>query len=136
MAKHTVKHTCGHTSNLNLVGPMRERERKLAWLRTIPCQSCEREAESTKAAANAKTSGLVTLSGSGKQIAWAESLRAKAISEITGYETKVIAVRKNDPTKANAILKAIDNVRTQATARWWIDHRDATIRDMLREAIA
>ncbi len=136
MAKHTVKHTCGHTSGLNLVGPMRERERKLAWLRTIPCQSCERAAASTVAAASAKTSGLVALSGSDKQIAWAESIRAPITSEIASYEAKVLAIRSNDPTKADSILAAIASVRTQTTARWWIDHRNDSMRTVLREALA
>ena len=34
MAQYTVKSGCGHTTTVNLFGPGRERDRRLAWMRS------------------------------------------------------------------------------------------------------
>lgn len=42
MAQHTVTSGCGHTTTLQLYGPMQERERRLTWMRspTGMCNPC------------------------------------------------------------------------------------------------
>ena len=48
MAHYTVEHTCGHTHTYSLFGPMKERDRKLAWLAEQDCPACRREADMAK----------------------------------------------------------------------------------------
>lgn len=44
MAKYAVTYGCGHEATVRLVGPGKDRERKLAWMRTIGCPRCQRDA--------------------------------------------------------------------------------------------
>ena len=57
MAKHTINHTCGHESEVNLVGPHEERDRKIEWLEGQQCWRCRKDAEF--AAAQADTSPVI-----------------------------------------------------------------------------
>jgi hypothetical protein len=41
MAKYYPPYSCGHSREVVLYGPHRERERKLAWLETVPCPACK-----------------------------------------------------------------------------------------------
>lgn len=97
MAKYDVTHTCGHTVEIEQFGPEQARREARAQMRQHPCLAC-RNAEA--AAANAEA-GLPALTGSPKQIAWAESIRAKAVAN-----------RTTTPEQQRI-----------AGAAWWIDHR-------------
>lgn len=57
MAKYTINHTCGHESEVNLVGAHRERDRKIEWLEGQQCWKCRKDAEF--AAAQADTSPVI-----------------------------------------------------------------------------
>lgn len=91
MAKVSIEHACGHTESHQLYGPGRDRERKAAWLETTLCYACykeqqqlEREQASAAAAEQAVDAGLPELTGTEKQVAWAERIRADWISQ-NGY---------------------------------------------------
>ena len=70
---------------------------------------------------------LVRLTGTEKQIAWAEDIRKANISHLQdclqGFELR--AARGDDfPEIRAALQKAIDGLMTQPTeAKWWIEHR-------------
>jgi len=70
---------------------------------------------------------LVRLTGTEKQIAWAEDIRKANISHLQdclqGFELR--AARGDDFPEIRATLqKAIDGLMTQPTeAKWWIEHR-------------
>jgi hypothetical protein len=40
MAKYTVNHSCGHTQTHELFGSGKDRERRIAWLKTTDCKEC------------------------------------------------------------------------------------------------
>lgn len=109
MARYTVTHTCGHTQTHELVGPMKDRERKLAWEAKGVCSDCYRQQRIAKEQEEAKkfeqnnAGSLPTLTGSEKQIAWAQSIRAKLLND-----------------KYNPLSK---QARTETDSRWFINNR-------------
>lgn len=132
MAKYSVEHSCGHTVEVQLQGKMTERTRKLEWLAGQDCPACEKAERAAKhnaanaaaAQANAEA-GLVTLHGSDKQIAWAETIRAQFIP---GLQAKLAEVQSK-ATEANAALVAqavemIQSIIDEKSASYWIDSRD------------
>lgn len=140
MAKYTINHKCGHTSEVRLFGKVSERERKIAWLESQECRECraKREAEERsekKAAAEAarteareasKTEVLallrsedafgavlhVPLTGSPKQIEWATDIRERAVAHA-----------KSAPIRAEWLWILADIYASKTEAKWWIDHR-------------
>lgn len=156
MSSHTITHTCGHTIVHQLYGPTGKgfggRESRAEWLRQQPCLTCKREAE-TKARANANAadaeqsaaanlaSGLPALVGTERQIAWAESIRAKAIAaELNRVHAMSSSLdmpqrlREAGLTQADyeirrhavydAGVAARLTIETETSAKWWIDNRN------------
>ena len=89
MAKYDVTHACGHQQTHQLVGPHKDRERKVGWLETTDCSECyqaerlrQREAALEAAVVQAKEFELPALVGSEKQIAWAIQLRADFVAQL------------------------------------------------------
>src|SRR6185503_6208900 len=78
----TIKHTCGHTETMQLYGSREERERREAWLDSKLCRECERAAQTQQAQSQAAERHLPTLTGSDKQIAWAERIRAELLAKV------------------------------------------------------
>ena len=79
-----------------------------------------REAENKAAAETAGALGLPELSGSEKQVAWAISIRQKALDEALAPHGGSLA-NLND--KGCAVLAAA-MAKLPTEARWWIDHRE------------
>lgn len=79
-----------------------------------------REAENKAAAETAGALGLPALTGSEKQVAWAVSIRQKALDEALAPHGGSLA-NLND--KGRAVLAAA-MAKLPTEARWWIDHRD------------
>lgn len=137
MAKQSIRHECGHMAAHDLFGPNAERDRKIAWLRTVPCLACKRTAEQ-EAVATASPN-LPALTGSDKQVAWAASVRAKQLAVIAAELEKVAgAYDPADAAQAAAmagIEAAVARITRQAAASWWIDRRDSGTRALLREFV-
>lgn len=142
MAKQSVTHTCGHTSSVTGYN-RRDADSKADWAEGRPCSDCARDdARESHRTANEEAAevnaaaGLPALTGSDKQIAWAESVRAgliaKAETQITEWGERMvmtlatIGVSPDDPRIAVA-LKARRDVLAQQSQRtsasWWIDNR-------------
>lgn len=106
------------------------------------CPACEDKqlAEKTaRLAAEAKASGMPELTGSPKQIAWAEQIRAGKMKEIGEYleQAKVAC----DAETLKRIEHVLGHIRqNMAKASWWIDNRNLgpaiLIRNNFREAEA
>lgn len=127
MAKYTVHHICGHARLHDLFGKGAERERKLAWLATVDCPDCYRaakEAEKTAkneaAAKENKEAGLPELTGTPKQVAWAETIRGEKIKSVKAVLAKL--------DKSNALYAIVDGLVSEVinnpSAKYWIDNRD------------
>lgn len=152
MSKHHITHSCSHTATHNLVGNRSSREWRANKLAGEPCSVCwqaardaARAAESAAAASASAAQGLPALDGSPKQIAWAESIRAAALAEkeniVSHWETikeNLVGKRLHEANglrlddylaRARAVYDARRAARgeleTVASAKWWIDHRDA-----------
>ena len=126
MAWQTINHTCGCSDRQQMYGPMADRARRVAYLERTACAACR-----------AKSSDLT---GSEKQIAWAENIRSKqtpiikaAIARVEGSENGTPEIRKSIVAWLQAAL-----IETSASA--WIDRRDDTERALIvkasREALA
>ena len=93
MAKYEITHCCGHVRTYNLFGKTDDRNRKIEWLESQPCPDCKREEENAESAKKAAAENRPVLTGSEKQVAWANTLREEVISEI-GAERGTAAERK------------------------------------------
>lgn len=114
MANYTITHTCGHAQEHQIIGPMAGREPQAARLREQACTDCWRRQQNE--AAQAANVGMVALTGSPKQVAWAERIRAAARAEISA----VIG----DKTLTAEQQAALDRLYGQSSAGWWIDRSE------------
>lgn len=144
MAHYTVKcEKCGSEFEIQLFGKMDKRE----WVienGTHICDECQELERKERNAANAKRNaeqGLPKLTGSDKQIAWAETIRSKCsekkAEDFTGFffqEKLKSMMREGSITieelqqfdsQCKTILKeAFDGMKQNASASWWINNRD------------
>lgn len=124
MAKYTITYRCGHTAEVQLYGKYEDREKKIAWYKTIDCPECRAKA----AAAEAQADGLAELTGSSKQVSWASDIRAEKLADAEKLATKV--------TKNKDMFDgAVNKMKNETSASWWIDRRDDTIMDILKELL-
>lgn len=117
MAKYTVTHSCGHEREYQLYGKHTERDRKLEWLEAQECPACRKAREIERATEGVE---LPALEGSPKQIAWAESIRAKFVQDI----------------KADKYMDKDDALKTIASctsAKVFIDERDWGVVNLLNQ---
>lgn len=83
MAKYEIHHCCGHVRTVNLYGKTADRNRTIEWLESQPCPDCKREEENEANAKKAAAENRPVLTGSEKQVAWANTIRENTISTIT-----------------------------------------------------
>ncbi|WP_295442559.1 hypothetical protein [uncultured Thiodictyon sp.] len=140
MAWTSIEHSCGHTERHQLYGPGRTRDWRAQCLVADPCEDCARaarEAENAAAAAANAEAGLPPMTGTEKQIAWAETIRAYKLDllgraltgDLTGIDLAAFwgGLDRRDP-RAPAM---VDALQAQTLASWWIDHRDRKVGDLL-----
>lgn len=125
MAKYTITHTCGHQKVYQIVGAIADRDRKVAWLESQDCPECRKAAEKAAAESAAEKSpfaeiATAELTGSEKQIAWAKDIRNKVISELPSIIPAAIYAETNQV------------FASKTEAKWWIDNRNLTIKDLVR----
>ena len=143
MAQYTVTRACGHTETVALIGKIKNREWRLENVEPSKlCSECyqaelarQREEENREAAEAAKENNLPALTGTEKQIAWAETICHQILADMDEFiYTQVRAEYRNDPK----ILEAVGHIKGKTEARWWIDHRGMSmayeLRNLLEEA--
>lgn len=101
------------------------------------CEDKQQEEKVARLAEEAKASGLPELTGSPKQIAWAEQIRADQMKKIDAYleQAKVAC----DAETLKRIERVLSYIRqNMAKASWWVDNRNNSpailIRNNFREA--
>ena len=101
------------------------------------CEDRQYEEKAARLAEAAKASGLPELTGSPKQISWAEQIRADQMKKIDAYweQAKVAC----DAETLKRIEHVLGYIRQhKAKASWWIDNRNLgpaiLIRNNFREA--
>lgn len=128
MALTTITYKCGHSANVQIYGTNThgERDSKAAWYGTINCPNCKK----TEAAKWCADNGCSTLTGSSKQIAWAETIRQEAIA---GLEIAANGIPDEAPDAVRQqACEVIASAKAETRAAWWIDNRDS---DNVRDAI-
>lgn len=138
MAWHTITHSCGHTERHQLYGPGKTRDWRAAKLAEDPCEACrkvEQDAANAKAAAANAEAGLPALTGSDKQVAWAETVRAAKLDAIPAAieELQGQCPKAKWPEVEGKIIAATDAMQAQTAASWWIDRRDLKVAYILAD---
>ena len=105
LAKYKIKHPCGHETTANLVGPISKRQWQINKMEQENCRECHKEQKSKEAAIRAEEKALPNLTGSDKQVAWAITIRDKALQEYGDFP----------------------ELATQTSAKWWIDNRNRSV---------
>ena len=128
---------CGHTETVQIYGTnvRGERERRAEWLATQPCSDCVgaqraeyRQASAVVLTAQAVAAGLPALTGTPKQVAWAESIRMRLLDDL-----RAASERGPQRDRAGGIMAVYIRAASPVTeARDWIDHRNDP-RALLRE---
>jgi hypothetical protein len=142
MAKYTITQACGCEIVVQLYGPNRDRERKIEWYESLTCTDCQNK----EAAAQNQEAGLQQLTGTEKQIAWAESIRAAKLDivgriisgQMQGYDVGMhwgYESRRTMPLDHEHRDYALALLREQSSAKFWIENRDKRIGDLLTEMV-
>lgn len=132
MAKYTVTRSCGHEETVALIGKMKDRNWRLENVEPLKlCHECyqidlqrRREEANAEAAEAAKDNNLPALTGTDKQVSWAETIR---IELLTHMDTIIVDRRLSaeDPT---IMRDAIEHIKlSKITAHWWIDRRSLVL---------
>jgi len=121
MAWYDGIYSCGHEGRTNIIGPMKNREwiREQRFSRLCPdCYEKEKrekiEKENAEAVQKSKELELPELTGTEKQIAWANALRIKFLEKASEL--------KDNPGKIEKITQYI--ISNKIKASWYIDNRD------------
>lgn len=115
MAWYGGTYSCGHEGRTQVYGPTKDRQRKADYyFETHLCPECwkkEQERKAQEAAEIAKDLGCAELTGSTKQIAWAENIRASMFSILVNHP------------EYRDVVEGI--AKTETSAKFYIDNRDA-----------
>lgn len=130
MAKYEIERSCGCVETVDVYGTNvhGERDRKIAWLGSLPCRECEARASAEKA----EEDELRELSGSPKQVAWALDIRNEMIAALETGSERAIARRAGSITEEQAAearakaAKALGSIEAVDKAEWFIDNRFST----------
>ena len=124
MAKYTITYRCGHTAEVQLYGTYKDREKKIAYYKTIDCPECRAKA----VAEDAQSKGYAELTGSAKQVSWANDIRSKMMHEADELAANVTRNKE-------MFDKAVETMKNETSASWWIDRRNNTIKDIIKELL-
>lgn len=155
MAWYYGTFSCGHEGRVNLIGPTKTREWRAERRFEGLCPECfekerelEREKENKKAAEESKEMELPELTGSEKQVAWANTLRLKFIERfedefknLSKKEIHFIAERilsnRDDFSKKEIkdMLEKVDDIleyilTNKTKAKYFIDNRSFGEREL------
>lgn len=142
MAKYSVTYACGHEGTIQLFGSMDKREKQLEIAAAKLCPECYRKKKETERAEINKEAerksdaeGLPKLTGSEKQIAWANTLRLKELKSIDEWIEEIRIegraggiVRSSDGGKYISPAAEMTEgkkflMQNMQEAKFWIDSR-------------
>ncbi len=110
MAKYNVTYKCGHEEEMQLVGKHADRDRKIAYYKTIDCPKCRAEQAKKEDADD----NLPLLKGSDKQISWASEIRRNFITALADFRSQATIT---------SVIDAMGRViLAQDRAKYWIDN--------------
>jgi hypothetical protein len=133
MAKYTITRKCGHSEEMQIVGPEKDRPGKADWLATQSCAACRREQNHLSVDAWIEERGLVKLEGTEKQVSWANKIRKELVEEMERFVD--LANASPEHPDSAYIIRAYKWTLIQSKAAWWIDRREQTGRSQLTKMI-
>lgn len=125
MSQYDIQRACGHQDTIDIRGTnvRGERDRRAMWEGALDCFACRRAERqvrndelNARAARIAEASGWPALSGSDRQAAWAQDIRA----------TMIAALVDECGTREDIAALLITAILRRTDARWWIDRRGLT----------
>ena len=126
MAKYDVVFSCGHEERIDLFGKGSDRERKIAWFEKHGlCSACYKAEQQAKAAVRAAAWELPALTGTPKQIAWAERIRSDFFAKFEDMEKEDGQSTAEAAAKDERFGSFFAWVKGQTESRFWIDHKDS-----------
>lgn len=151
MAWYYGTYSCGHEGRVNIIGPGKDREWKKEREFAGLCPECcrkkieeERASKNDEAKKESEEMELPELSGSPKQVAWANTIRVEFIKNFSGKIAQTISGGKTLVRIAEygeyvtfklSDLQEIEKILMNKTeARFWIDHRNYTLLMYVKEA--
>ena len=136
--KIDIKFSCGHSGTVELYGSADERQHRIAYLEKYgTCSDCFKAQQAEMAEAISVKYMLPELTGSEKQISWANRIRTEKIADLE----KLFDSWASQRTTANSaqidavVSSVIEFVRKQTSAAWWIDNRDLNSKKLIKEAM-
>jgi len=151
MAKYYVTFSCGHDGEVRLFGPHRERQRKLEWFEQSglcpDCYKAHKQAEEDRLQAEEEKRlrevrqkvglpelELTELTGTPKQVAWAEDIRREKMTEV---DAELVARWHRISPGGQAVLKAArQELAEQGSAKWWIENRHLDCLTLIKNTTA
>lgn len=151
MAWYYGTYSCGHEGRVDIVGPGKDREWKKERIFSGLCPECyEKQLKESRNAENAASQKaaaemeLPELSGSPKQVDWANTLRVKTIEKLSsgmkkfrdsGFDTTKILVNGKAVSVSLAdMVEMVEILTWKSEAKYWIDRRNCNISFLLEEA--
>lgn len=115
--KYEIKHSCGCTETVDIFGTNvhGERDRKVERLESKPCRKCAHANDGEE------------LTGSDKQISWAQDIRHEMSNELDtlhAWATKNAKCDEHRKQFDDNFAVARENMAKITEARWFIDNRD------------
>ena len=132
--KREVTYHCGHSETRSFSGRHSARDAYIEKLSREDCPACRAAQAKTRSAA----AGLPTLTGSDKQIAWAEQIRQQAVTAFAEAQSVIEAAAPDADSRQRALdTLATIRTRTMGTtdAGIWIDIRDRVNRPYIINAV-
>ena len=124
MAKHEITFACGHTEIRVLYGKSSDRERKISWMEKYGfCSECYKKQMQEEQKSRRSENDFPDLTGSEKQIAWAEKIRDGVF-----LDWEKIDLQKDLRTE-----KFVNWLKSRIEARFWINNREKSIRELVKE---
>ncbi|MDN6622716.1 MAG: hypothetical protein L0K70_03320 [Bifidobacterium crudilactis] len=132
MAWYEIHPTCGHDYREQIYGTNShgERDYEVARLSARLCPACWKQQQAEANASVNQDYELPALEGSEKQIAWAENIRAVAVTTIGKAIARGEADRERFASQLPLAYKMLDFAETATSAGWWIDSRENTIAEI------
>lgn len=145
MAWYYGTYSCGHEGRTNVIGPEKDRQRKADWEFEKECPECREasrkeaiERENEEALKASIEMELPELTGTEKQVAWANTIRKRFIDQYEQVIEKAEQIKLESPKSkvANTIdefQKVFDYVlNNKVKASYWIDNRFEKINTLLQ----
>lgn len=143
MAWYDGTYSCGHEGTVSITGPSKDRQRKADYRFSGLCPECykkqlekEKEEKNVEAARKSEEMDLPELSGTEKQVAWANTLRVKQLEKLNERFEKIEAVLKEkgidvvpgENIKMGEVAEALEYfIHSHTDAKYWIESRDRSI---------